>query len=1054
MSDSRWQRVEEIFHEAAELAPEARSAFLDQVCAGDQPLRKEVESLLAHDAEDGSTLANAIADAAGNTVAAELAPGDTLAHYRIVEKIGAGGMGVVYRARDEHLARDVAIKVLPPGTLVDESARKHFHKEALILSQLNHPNIATIHDFDTQQGVDFLVMEYIPGITLSEEVAAGPLPEKEVLRLGVQLAEGLAAAHDHGVVHRDLKPGNLRVSSDGRLKILDFGLAKLRLPVAEGAPTESLTETLAMAGTPPYMAPEQLLGAEIDARTDIHAAGSVLYEMATGQRPFAEVERSQLIGAILHRPPRPPTALNPRLSPELERIIGKCLEKNPEQRYQSGAELHRDLVACQDRFAARDIALLSVLRKPRFAIPAAALLLILCVAGAWFIHRQSKIRWAKERAIPEIERLIISTEPGFVNLTKAYKLALEAERYVPDDPALVTAMERCSMRISIRTEPPGAAVHRSELFAADQQWQPFGVTPIEKVRVPAGLFWWKFEKQGYETVLAMAPTFRIDEKFRDRRSPYNISRIVDPKGKLPAGMARVLGAETDIGQLEDFFVDRYEVTNKQYKEFVDSGGYRERKYWKHPFVKPGKNLSWEEAMAEFRDQTGRPGPATWQAGDYPKGQADYPVAGVSWYEAAAYAEYAGKSLPTLRHWGFAAGESAPLWGGAYGGWLGFVSNLKGEGPAPVGSYRSMTAYGAFDMAGNVREWCWNEAKDGRVIRGGAWNDATYMATYVSQAPAFDRSPRNGFRCVVYPNPGKIPAKAFEPYVVEVTEFPDFVKQKPVPDSVFEVYRDLYSYDRTELNPRVEWRNDSSADWIQERVIVDAAYGNEKLPMYLFLPKGTPPPYQTVIYVPGSGSTQQPSSKDMDSYYEFDAFLSSIVKNGRAVLYPIYKGTFERGDTALASINTGAPTRQYTEYLTQLVKDFRRSIDYLETRPDIDSGKLAYLGFSWGARVAPFILGVEPRLRASVLVSGGMRQRERPEAQQINFVTRVKIPTLLLNGRFDMVYPFEASAALFNLLGTPAEHKRQIVYDTDHYVPRNEFVKETLAWLDRYLGPVK
>ncbi|MGD0792768.1 MAG: protein kinase [Terriglobales bacterium] len=269
--------------------------------------------------------------------------GSELGRYRVVEKIDAGGMGEVYRARDEHLARDVAIKVLPPGTLIDESARKRFHKEALTLSQLNHPNIATIHDFDTQQGVDFLVMEYIPGITLSEKVAAGPLPEKEVLRLGVQLAEGLAAAHDHGVVHRDLKPGNLRVTSDGRLKILDFGLAKLRLPVTASAVTESLSETQAMAGTLPYMAPEQVLGGEVDARTDIHAAGSVLYEMATGQRPFAEVERSQLIGAILRKPPVPPTMLNPRVSPELERIIGKGLEKEAENRYQSAKELAIDL---------------------------------------------------------------------------------------------------------------------------------------------------------------------------------------------------------------------------------------------------------------------------------------------------------------------------------------------------------------------------------------------------------------------------------------------------------------------------------------------------------------------------------------------------------------------------------------------------------------------------------------------------------------------------------------------------------------------------------------
>jgi len=273
----------------------------------------------------------------------QCAAGKILSHYRIVEKIGAGGMGEVYRAHDEHLARDVAIKVLPSGTLIDESARKHFHKEALILSQLNHPNIATIYDFDTQQEVDFLVMEYIPGITLSEKVAGRPLAEKEVLRLGVQLAEGLAAAHEHGVVHRDLKPGNLQVTSEGRLKILDFGLAKLRLPVPASATTESLSETHAMAGTVPYMAPEQLLGAEIDSRTDLHAVGSVLYEMATGQRPFAEVERSQLIGAILRRPPLSPTALNPRLSPELERIIGKCLEKEPENRYQSAKELAIDL---------------------------------------------------------------------------------------------------------------------------------------------------------------------------------------------------------------------------------------------------------------------------------------------------------------------------------------------------------------------------------------------------------------------------------------------------------------------------------------------------------------------------------------------------------------------------------------------------------------------------------------------------------------------------------------------------------------------------------------
>jgi serine/threonine protein kinase/Tfp pilus assembly protein PilF len=269
--------------------------------------------------------------------------GGTFSHYRIVEKIGAGGMGIVYRAHDEHLDREVAIKALPPGTLADEPSRKRFRKEALALSRLNHPNIATIHDFDTQDGVDYLVMEYIPGMALSEKLAARPLHEKEVIALGTQLAEGLSAAHERGVVHRDIKPGNLQLTRDGRLKILDFGLAKLPLPVTATATTGSLSGTHTMAGTLLYMAPEQLLGGEIDARTDIHAAGSVLYEMATGQRLFAEVERSQLIDAILHKLPLTPTALNPKLSPELERIIGKCLEKRPENRYQSAKELAIDL---------------------------------------------------------------------------------------------------------------------------------------------------------------------------------------------------------------------------------------------------------------------------------------------------------------------------------------------------------------------------------------------------------------------------------------------------------------------------------------------------------------------------------------------------------------------------------------------------------------------------------------------------------------------------------------------------------------------------------------
>jgi dienelactone hydrolase len=364
----------------------------------------------------------------------------------------------------------------------------------------------------------------------------------------------------------------------------------------------------------------------------------------------------------------------------------------------------------------------------------------------------------------------------------------------------------------------------------------------------------------------------------------------------------------------------------------------------------------------------------------------------------------------------------------------------------------MNAFGTYDMAGNVREWCWNETKDGRVIRGGAWDDATYMMSYVSQAPAFDRSPKNGFRCALYPDRSKIPEKAFEPFTVVTTEFP---KQKPVPDSVFQVYKEQFAYDKSNLDAKVESRKESSGDWIQEQVTIAAAYGRERLPLHLFLPKRSSPPYQAVVYFPGSGSVSLPSSKDLERYREFEALLSFIVKSGRAVVYPIYKGTFERREDAITAIHGGAATRQYTEYAIQLVKDFRKCVDYLETRPDVDSKKLAYLGYSWGGLVAPLIIANEERVRASVLLVGGYRQRTRPEVDELNYMPRVRIPTLMLNGKYDMAFPFDTTVKpMFDLLGTPKEHKRLIVYEWDHFVPHNELVKETLAWLDRYLGPVK
>ena len=269
--------------------------------------------------------------------------GTHLGHYLVQEKIGGGGVGEVYRARDEHLSRDVAIKVLSPSILADPHARHDFRREALTLSKLNHPAIAIVHDFDSEQGVDFLVTEYLPGTSLTQRLSQGPAPEDDIYRLATQLVEGIAAAHGQGIVHRDLKPGNLQILPDGRLKILDFGLARAAAILGPGSPTDSTSDTPSVSGTLFYMSPEQLRGEPVNERSDIYSIGVVLYEMATGCPPFQSKVVSKLIDAILHDIPLPPGRLRPELSTQLEPIILKCLEKEPSDRYPSALDLLTDL---------------------------------------------------------------------------------------------------------------------------------------------------------------------------------------------------------------------------------------------------------------------------------------------------------------------------------------------------------------------------------------------------------------------------------------------------------------------------------------------------------------------------------------------------------------------------------------------------------------------------------------------------------------------------------------------------------------------------------------
>jgi dienelactone hydrolase len=749
-------------------------------------------------------------------------------------------------------------------------------------------------------------------------------------------------------------------------------------------------------------------------------------------------------------------------------IVDRAMQKDLGKRYASAALMLADLRKYRDGVKAEQLsaftpqAVLRLLRRPRVAVPLALSTALLAATGYWLADRWARIRWARETALPEIERLIEGND-CWRNLSGVYDLAVQAEAQIPRDPKLAALIAKCAVKMTIKTDPPGARVYAKEYRAPEKEWQYLGISPIDKIRLPIAIYRWKIEKDGYEPVLAASSTWDFDTSGSGFLIPYALTRTLERKGNLPGEMVRVLGAKTPLGELPDFYIDQHEVTNKQYREFIRDGGYRNQKLWTHKFVENGKELAWEQAMKGFVDQAGRSGPATWQAGDYPDGQADYPVSGVSWYEAAAYAEWAGKSLPTSQHWETARGGYTPLIKfPQLGGFAEFApfSNFKGKGAVAAGSLPGITPYGAYDMAGNVREWCWNEMPKGRLIRGGAWDDNTYMFGELSQAPPMDRSPKNGFRCALYPDRAKVPDAAFQ------KESPtglsplgltmDAYEEKPVADSVFQVYREQFSYDRTDLKPRVESRKENAEGWILERISFEAAYGGERVLAYLFLPRNTAPPFQAVIYFPGAAAITQRSSQDMESYYEFTMFLSFLVKNGRAVLFPVYKGTFERGSDVSTALIFGDPNSyQFAEMLIRQVKDLKRSIDYLESRKDVDKGRLAYYGMSWGAALGALIPAVEDRFKTSILLGGALDGLNRPEVRDLNYVRHVKLPTLMLNGRYDTLNSYETRAKpMFDLLGTPPGHKVMKLYETDHIPPRNEYVKELLAWLDRYLGPVK
>jgi eukaryotic-like serine/threonine-protein kinase len=603
-------------------------------------------------------------------------------------------------------------------------------------------------------------------------------------------------------------------------------------------------------------------------------------------------------------------------------------------------------------------------------------------------------------------------------------LAPQAESVLPDDPQLEGLWNDVAFPATITSDPPGAEIAISRYADKDPAWHTVGQTPLKEVRVPAAMLRFRITKAGYDTLEAGITPVGPPIVF-----------ALSPSNTAPPGMLLASGGPVTVSNrtvvLDDYWIDRFEVTNRQFKTFVDAGGYRTRSYWAEPFVSGGRTLSWDEAMTLFRDSTGRPGPATWELSTYPEGHADHPVSGVSWYEAAAYAAFAGKSLPTAFHWYRAAGF------GNFSDIL-TLSNYGGKGAAAVGHYPGLGPLGTYDMAGNVKEWNSTPSGGRRFIPGGGWNEASYMFTDLDAQAPMDRLPAYGFRCVKYIKP---PSEMALGAIDRRSR--DFTLETPVNDQVFEVMRRMYAYDQRPLNESVERVEDEGA-WRKETLVFDAAYGDDRLRAYLYLPKNAAPPFQTVIYFPPGGPPGASSRKLGLRYVDF------LIRSGRAVLIPIYKGMFERGTLT----PTGAPTSS-RDIRIMWSKDIGRSIDYLETRSDIDRARIGFFGFSLGAVEGPIFTAVEPRLKASILLGGGVVGTPRPpDFEPVNFAPRVRLPTLMVAGKEDFARPVETQQRpIFNLLGTPAGQKHLELIEGGHIPRLQDIIRVILDWLDRFLGPV-
>ncbi len=666
------------------------------------------------------------------------------------------------------------------------------------------------------------------------------------------------------------------------------------------------------------------------------------------------------------------------------------------------------------------------------------LIALLAVCFGYFFMRGQKSEDLLNVKLPEIMQAM---EAG--NRLKVFKEATELLEVYDDNEILLNYIAKVAMVGNIKTEPMGVQVSYKLVEDSNDRWINLGTTPVTKHQFPPGLVDIRYQLSNGSFV-------------EDRTHPWYLRRV-DNLFVLPDhtnyadGFKLYVGGNMNLSfpgidhlskkRVEAYAISLKEVTNAEYREFLRAGGYKKPEYWDFPFKMGDKLFKFEQVMSRFTDAFGSPGPVGWTYGQYPSSKDDFPVTGISWFEARAYARFREMQLPDVYQWANAARLSRAA---------NFVpkSNFSKSSLVSTINPESANEGGLENIAGNAREWIRNPLNTDRskyAILGGSYLDDDYFFNDYYGQDAFNRGPGNGLRLVQ--NLGSLDVEPGPAEVIGVS-VRDFMAETPVSDEVFQIFLGQFDYANDPLKAKVSTKK--VGDFTVDRYETPAMYQSEKdekLVGYVFYDPSLAPPYKPIIFFPGSGAIHQPKTEVM--VQSTPKSINYLLKEGYALIHPIYKSTYERGDELKSDYPDESDS--YKNHVIMWGRDYRRSIDYIASRDDMDMTNLSYYGISWGGEMANILLAIDDRVQMAVLyVAGLCFQKAKIEVDAINYTPRIKMPTLMLNGRFDQFFPLETSQKpMFQFLGTPDEDKEHYVFQSGHNVPQKELIARHLGWLKRY-----